>query len=456
MIIVDEWYDKLDKVKAFMIDNNKRPSSRSKDATEKKLGEWIGTQIKNYPKRQYAMAIEEKREKWEAFMNDNKYKQYMIVVDEWYDNLDKVKAFMIDNNKRPSSTSKDATEKKLGIWISNQIQNYPKQKESMAIEEKREKWEAFMNDDKYKQYMIIVDEWYDKLDKVKAFMIDNNKRPSLRSKDATEKKLGGWISHQLTNYSKRQYAMAIEEKREKWRNFISQYPNLFKQEKKDEEETRVVLKKKTTINKKQEKIMNEKEVKERKLSKYQEIGKNISTQRSDTTVNMFANDETLWHHYHDYRDESFKGYDNQDEIPLNKIKSYLRTKLRRKLRILDLGCGRNLIQDEFKENDNFSIIGYDHVSYNGSLKCDICRLPDENESVDICVFSQSLMGSNWKDYIKEALRVLRFNGELIISESVERYDVIKNYINELNLCIKSENYVDTNRWFYLNIINDNV
>ena len=62
------------------------------------------------------------------------------------------------------------------------------------------------------------------------------------------------------------------------------------------------------------------------------------------------------------------------------------------------------------------------------------------------------MGFNWKDYIIEGLRVLEYNGEIIISESIERYDIIKNYINELNMKILNDNYNNTNRWFIIHAI----
>ena len=45
---------------------------------------------------------------------------------------------------------------------------------------------------------------------------------------------------------------------------------------------------------------------------------------------------------------------------------------------------------------------------------------------------------------------------MIISESVERYDIIKNYIDELGYKIKLTHYKNTNRWFYLYILNDKV
>ncbi len=38
---------------------------------------------------------------------------------------------------------------------------------------------------------------------------------------------------------------------------------------------------------------------------------------------------------------------------------------------------------------------------------------------------------------------------MIISESVERYEIIKTYLQSINMHIIKEDYKDTNRWFYL-------
>lgn len=58
------------------------------------------------------------------------------------------------------------------------------------------------------------------------------------------------------------------------------------------------------------------------------------------------------------------------------------------------------------------------------------------------------------EYINEAIRVLEYNGEIIISDSADKYNTIREYIDSLRLYIKFVDYKETNRWFYLYVIND--
>ena len=51
--------------------------------------------------------------------------------------------------------------------------------------------------------------------------------------------------------------------------------------------------------------------------------------------------------------------------------------------------------------------------------CDVKSVPLLNEAIDIAVFSLSLMGKNWPDYIKEAKRCLATNGYLLIAETTK-------------------------------------
>jgi len=144
----------------------------------------------------------------------------------------------------------------------------------------------------------------------------------------------------------------------------------------------------------------------------------------------------------------------QYEYPLDKIISYMKTKIKYKLRILDLGCGRNLIKQHFKLNSNLNIIGYDRDGFNGSKICDIANLDEESYLIDICIFNQSLVGSNWLKYLDEGQRVLRCNGEMIISDSIEKFDIVKEYLAILEMKIINTDHDENKIWFYINAIKD--
>ena len=55
------------------------------------------------------------------------------------------------------------------------------------------------------------------------------------------------------------------------------------------------------------------------------------------------------------------------------------------------------------------------------MACDIARVPLEDGSLDVAVFSLSLMGSNFTEYLREAHRTLKLDGWLHIIESTARF-----------------------------------
>ena len=48
-------------------------------------------------------------------------------------------------------------------------------------------------------------------------------------------------------------------------------------------------------------------------------------------------------------------------------------------------------------------------------------MPLEEDSVDICIMSLALWGSNCEEYVREAFRVLETNGILYIIDSTKRW-----------------------------------
>ena len=96
-----------------------------------------------------------------------------------------------------------------------------------------------------------------------------------------------------------------------------------------------------------------------------------------------------------------------------------------RLEIGDFGCGEAKIHQEFGDR----IHSFDHVAINENvISCDISSVPLEDGSLDVVVFSLSLMGSNWNNYLREASRCLASNGFIFISETTH---AIKNRLQSL-------------------------
>jgi len=180
-------------------------------------------------------------------------------------------------------------------------------------------------------------------------------------------------------------------------------------------------------------------------SPYKLTGRAWSSQKSTTTHEKLQSNPAEWHAYHAARDISFQGYSDQSQIPRNRIIAHLGDKRKHRLRILDLGCGRNNIAHHYADADKdhkFTIQGYDHVVEEGSTARvgNIADLTaqEEDESADICIYSQSLMGSDWRNYLTEGHRMLRYNGEFIISEHIKMLDDVRAELGRLGCKVESE------------------
>lgn len=59
------------------------------------------------------------------------------------------------------------------------------------------------------------------------------------------------------------------------------------------------------------------------------------------------------------------------------------------------------------------------------------NLPQKDNSIDCCIYCLALMGTNYIDFIIEAVRVLKIEGRLIISEVLSRLTNIDFFIQML-------------------------
>ncbi len=149
------WYGNFNSVKEYIDKNNKKPPEKDKNQELNFLGRWILTQMQNYKKKKQIMTNDKIYKEWTDFVNDDKYKKYFESNElSWLNNLNSVKNYIDEYNKRPSNKDKNQEFKFLGKWISHQITNYNKKTHVMKNEKIHKEFHDFINDDKYKKYFL--------------------------------------------------------------------------------------------------------------------------------------------------------------------------------------------------------------------------------------------------------------------------------------------------------------
>jgi superfamily II DNA or RNA helicase len=447
------WIKKFENLKKFIDENKCKPSPEiSINKDERILGQWLSQQIQKYKQKKHSMLDENKYKLWSEFLE--KYKEYFKDNDKsWYKNLENVKDFIKKNKKRPSHHIGNETEKFLGRWLLNQQKNYKNKEQCMKDENRYKLWTLFLEE--YKDYFMDNDEkWYENIENVKYFISEKKKRPSAHSHDESEKFLGGWIGTQLKSYKNKTQCMSIKlenkSRRQTWEEFIENNPLYFKNIvlEKDltnnicEEEIPVI----TTPKKKSMKLNNssakKKETPEQKRQRIQseisQLHKKYKTMKSENLSKEFNENPDLWNTYHQISEENEKSFP-EDEIPRNRIIQELnKIKTKRSKKIVDMGCGKAQISKYFQNDKKFEFINYDHISSEETvIPCDISKLPLEDDSVEICILSLAMWGSNCREYIKQSHRVLESNGQLFIIEPTKRWseqDENGNIIPEKEAC----------------------
>ncbi len=122
-----------------------------------------------------------------------------------------------------------------------------------------------------------------------------------------------------------------------------------------------------------------------------------------------------WEQYHTLYRESRKGW---AVIPYEEM---IRWCQRRSDYVIgDFGCGEAMLAVAL--SDRHTVCSFDHIAINQDVvECDIAHVPLDDETLDVAVFSLSLMGKNFTDYLLEAYRTLKLDGSLHIIEATSRF-----------------------------------
>ena len=161
---------------------------------------------------------------------------------------------------------------------------------------------------------------------------------------------------------------------------------------------------------------------ERAKSELSILNQRYKTLTSQNLQKEFQENPDLWTKYHEISEENEKSFPEKD-IPHNRIIQELdKIKTKRTKKVVDMGCGKAQIANHFLEDKRFQFINYDHVSSNENIQtCDISNTPLEENDAEVCILSLAMWGSNCKDYIKEAHRILETGGKLYMIEATKRW-----------------------------------
>jgi hypothetical protein len=164
---------------------------------------------------------------------------------------------------------------------------------------------------------------------------------------------------------------------------------------------------------------------------FSQMNAKIGSERSQTTNQRFRKNPEEWYLYHSIYREKRKQW---REVPYERIAEWL--KKRPDWVVGDFGCGEALLAEIIPN----TVHSFDHVAVNDSVTaCDISSVPLQDECLDVVIFSLSLMGLDWKSYIKEASRVLRSEGHLYIAEPTSKWQGEK--LHFLLRVIKEEGFL---------------
>ena len=137
--------------------------------------------------------------------------------------------------------------------------------------------------------------------------------------------------------------------------------------------------------------------------------------RSETTHQRLQANPEEWAQYHTLYQKSRKDW---TIIPYEEMIRWCQK--RSGYSIGDFGCGEALLAEAV--SDKHLVYSFDHIAVNDKvIACDMTHVPLEDEVLDVAIFSLSLMGANFTDYLREAHRILKLDGHLHIIEATSRF-----------------------------------
>ncbi|TFJ97837.1 myc-associated zinc finger protein [Platysternon megacephalum] len=157
-------------------------------------------------------------------------------------------------------------------------------------------------------------------------------------------------------------------------------------------------------------------------ARFRYINQQLYTSSSREAARLFQRDPAAFAIYH-------RGFARQvgrwPENPVHRIIQYLRGRPA-SLVVADFGCGDCKIATSVRNK----VHSFDLVALSPRVTvCDMAKVPLADESVDVTVFCLALMGTNLREILEEANRVLRPGGMLKVAEVASRFADIRAFVS---------------------------
>ncbi|XP_022900559.2 ribosomal RNA-processing protein 8 [Onthophagus taurus] len=158
-----------------------------------------------------------------------------------------------------------------------------------------------------------------------------------------------------------------------------------------------------------------------KSSRFRYINEELYTIEGKSAKDMFKKDPKAFQAYHEgYRQQVNKWPINPLDVIIKSIKKMDGNKI-----VADMGCGEAKLSQSVPQK----VYSFDLQAVNDYVtECEMSKVPLEKNSVDVVVFCLSLMGTNIKDFIFEANRILKIGGTLKIAEVQSRFEKVDVFI----------------------------
>lgn len=157
----------------------------------------------------------------------------------------------------------------------------------------------------------------------------------------------------------------------------------------------------------------------RKIGDITRMNQLINKETSQETHERFSNNHQEFYDYHQAYGQvrtEWEVVPYQEAIKWCNVRSHLV--------IGDFGCGEAFLAQELTNK----VYSFDHVAINEQVTaCDMSHVPLDDGILDVAVFSLSLMGINYVDYLREARRCLKLDGHLWVAEPTSRIVDIEHF-----------------------------